>query len=171
MRAADRLLLREREQELESLTRPMLEMDTIKIISNCSSDYVVFLLSNCLNVKHIYLGMSTGVKDETISKVMAKNSLVHLETLCVQKAGKQMTMASVETLIMSCPKLKKIKDLTYFEGIHENEVKILQCRIRDENMDLMLEDKKSDFVDPSDSAFVRQIMQEKCPPVPELFMS
>ena len=44
--------------------------------------------------------------------------------------------------------------------------------ISDENIDLRLEDEdERKFVDPSDSGFVRQIMQEQCPPVPELFMS
>ena len=170
-RDADRILRREREQEVQSLIRPMLELEMVKIISHCSSDYIEFLLSQCLNVKQIYLGMNTGISDETIYKILANNCLAQLEVLSIQKAGKKMTMESVETLIMNCPKLKKIKDLTYVGGIHENEIKILQCKIRDENLNLLLEDEKSNFVDPSDSAFVRQIMQEKCPPVPELFQS
>ena len=110
--------------------------------------------------------------DRTVANVLAVNSLARLETFSVAKAGDQFTMASVEALMAACPNLKKLKDLSYCSGVHENEVKILECRIREENMDLLLGDEEERrFIDPSDSAFVRQIMQEKCPPVPELFMS
>jgi len=171
-RDADRLRRREREQEIESLTRPMLDLEMVKVITECNSEMLEFVLANCLNVKHISLGMNTGITDQTISNVLSRNSLAKLETFSVQKAGPCFTMASVEALIANCPQLRKVKDLSYCAGIHENEAKILQCRIREDNMDLLLGDvDERRFIDPSDSAFVRGIMQEKCPPVPELFMS
>ena len=171
-RNADRIRRREAEAEVRELTHPLLEIETVKVISACASEVLEYVLGLCLNVRHICLGMSTAVTDQTVANVLAVNSLARLETFSVAKAGDQFTMASVEALMAACPKLKKLKDLSYCSGVHENEVKILQCRIREENMDLLLGDEEERrFIDPSDSAFVRQIMQEKCPPVPELFMS
>ena len=171
-RDADRIRRREADQEVRALTRPMLDVEMVKVISACASEVLEFVLGLCLNVKHISLGMSTAVSDTTVAKGMEVNSLAKLETFSVQKAGAGFTMASVEWLMAACPNLKKVKDLSYCSGIHENEVKILKVRIREENMDLLLGDEDERlFIDPSDSAFVRQIMQEKCPPVPELFMS
>merc|ERR1711974_125971 len=88
--------------------------------------------------------MNTTVSDETLYRVLSANSLSKLETFSVQKAGRGFTMAAVESLMSNCPRLKMIKDLTYCAGIHENEVKILRCRIRDENIDLRLEDRMSE---------------------------
>ncbi len=35
-----------------------------------------------------------------------------------------------------CPNLKVLKHLTYFEGVHEMEVKMLRAQVRDNNWDL-----------------------------------
>ena len=66
-------------------------------------------------------------------------------------------------------KLKVIKDLQCFSGIHPNEVKILELRIREENMDLSLDDKKDVVRDPSDSTFIRSVIEAQVGAIKDFF--
>ena len=64
------------------------------------------------------------------------------KTISIQKSGKGFTIKGIELLILNCDNLKVLKDPTCFEGVHENEVKILKLRIREENLDLRLEEEE-----------------------------
>ena len=62
-----------------------------------------------------------------------------------------------------------IKDLTYFAGIHENEIKILQLRVREENLDLSFCDKRNVVRDPSDSTFIRGLLEAQVGAIKDYF--
>ena len=96
---------------------PLLDLEVIKIVSDCNEEYVSFILGAvmsshfkedtsidgicpvvelCLNVKEINIGMSTGITDETISSLLrGKNTMQHLETFQIQATDK-VTMAAVK---------------------------------------------------------------------------
>ena len=157
-RDADRLLRYETEKEINALLRPMLDLHTLKVIGTCSANLLTFILSFGLNVKHISLGTNTEISDNVWENVLEDNRLAHLETLAIQKSGKSFTVKGIELLILSCDKLKVLKDPTSFEGVHENEVKILKLRIREENLDLRLEEEPVKLRDPSGAELTRDIL-------------
>ena len=154
-RDADRIIRLEKENEVKALMRPMLDLHTFKIVGSCSGDYVTFALSACLNVKHISLGMNTGVSDQVWQTVLENNRLANLESLSIQESGKGLTMKGIELLLINCDNLKVLKDPSCFEGVHENEVKILKLRIHEENLDLMLEEETEKVRDPSNPELTR----------------
>ena len=78
----------ERWREVQKLAMPMIDLEIIKIVSACSEQYLTFLLSQCLNVKEIFLGMQTSISDQVWADVLAKNSLSQLEKITIQKCSK-----------------------------------------------------------------------------------
>ena len=157
-RDADRLLRYEAEREIKALLRPMLDLHTMKVIGTCSANLLTFMLSFCLNVRHISLGMNTEISDNVWEDVLQNNRLTNLETLAIQKSGKGFTVKGIELLILNCDQLKMLKDPTCFEGVHENEIKILKLRIREENLDLRLEEEPEKIRDPSGAELTRNIL-------------
>lgn len=86
-RDADRILRMEKWREAQKLACPMLDLEIIRIVSAISEKYLVFILSQCINVKEIFMGMSTSVSDKVWSDVLAKNSLNRLEKINIQKCS------------------------------------------------------------------------------------
>ena len=78
----------------------MLDLDIVKIVSDCPSKYVDLILSQCFNVREIFIGMSTGICDDVIFKVMAENRLSKLEKLTIQNS-KKITMQGIELLVVT----------------------------------------------------------------------
>ncbi len=48
---------------------PMLDLEMLKIVSNCDGKYLTFMISQCLNIKELSIGMNTGISDEIFMKV------------------------------------------------------------------------------------------------------
>ena len=139
----------ENDREIKSLLTPMLDLHTLKIVGECSEDLLTFILSFCLNVKYVSLGMSTKISDQVLQNVLVNNRLAKLETLSIQKSGQDLTMKGIELIMENCDNLKFFKDPTCFGGVHENEVKILKLKIKEENLDLLLEEEPVKVRDPS----------------------
>lgn len=84
-RNADRLARLAEERETLKLVVPLLDLDVIKIVSHCPSRYLNFVLGQCcFNVREIFIGMSTGISDDVVFKVLAENRLSKLEKLTIQ---------------------------------------------------------------------------------------
>lgn len=86
-RDADRILRMEKWREAQKLAIPMLDLETIQIVTAMNEKYLVFILSQCINVKEIFMGMSTSVSDKVWSDVLAKNGLNRLEKINIQKCS------------------------------------------------------------------------------------
>ena len=157
-RDADRIIRYENEREIKSLLKPMLDLHTLKIVGECSEDMLTFILSFCLNLKHFSLGMATQISDQVLENVMVNNRLAKLETISIQKSDRNLTIKGIELIMENCDNLKLLKDPTCFEGVHENEVKILKLKIREENLDLMLEEEAVKVRDPSGAELTRSIL-------------
>ena len=78
----------EKWQNAQKMVAPLLDLEILKISSPCSERTLTFLLFQCLNVKEIYMGMTTCVSDQVFSDVLTKNSLSRLERLKIQKCSK-----------------------------------------------------------------------------------
>ena len=78
-------------REAQKQVTPLLDLEILKISSMCSERTLTFLLSQCINVKEIYMGMTTCISDQVWSNVFTKNSLSCLERLKIQKCSKVST--------------------------------------------------------------------------------
>ena len=87
-RNADRILRLEKWREVQKMISPMLDLEIIRIVTEISERYMVLILSQCINVKEIFMGMSTNVSDQVWSQVLAKNGLDKLESIKIQKCSK-----------------------------------------------------------------------------------
>ena len=152
-----------------NVAQPMMMVENLSISTRCSEKFASHVIIQCLNVKHLYIGMDIGLGDATLLAILEKNALSRLETISILKCGEKMTICGVNLLIHHCNKLKLIKDLRYFSGIHVNEIKILQLRIREENLDLVLDDEKNVVRDPSDSTFIRGLLEAQVGAIKDYF--
>ena len=87
-RNADRIRQTDKWREAQKQVTPFLDLEELKISSNCSEKTLTFLLCQCINVKEIYMGMMTCVSDQVWSHVLVKNSLCCLEHLKILKSSK-----------------------------------------------------------------------------------
>ena len=103
-RDADRILRMEKWQNAQKMVAPLLDLENLKISSACSERTLTFLLYQCLNVKEIYMGMTTCVSDQVFSDVLTKNSLSRLERLKIQKCSKvsNFTFSQTCALCVNC---------------------------------------------------------------------
>jgi hypothetical protein len=164
-RAVDRSARLEEERESRKLLVPMLDLDIVKIVSDCPSHYVQLLLSQCFNVREIFIGMSTGISDDVLFKVISENRLSRLETLTIQNS-KKLTMQGIELLLENCHRLKMIKYLENCIKINEFQVKQLKCRVVENNWDLLMEDDCGSVV--HDKAnFMQKELTARWPPLEE----
>ena len=86
------------------MVAPLLDLEILKISSACTERTLTFLLYQCLNVKEIYMGMTTCVSDQVFSDVLTKNSLSRLERLKIQKCSKvsNFTFSQICALCVNC---------------------------------------------------------------------
>ena len=86
------------------MVAPLLDLENLKISSACTERTLTFLLYQCLNVKEIYMGMTTCVSDQVFSDVLTKNSLSRLERLKIQKCSKvsNFTFSQTCALCVNC---------------------------------------------------------------------
>ena len=87
-------------QEAQKQATPFLDLEELKISSNCSEKTLSFLLCQCINVKEIYMGMMTCVSDQVWSDVLAKNSLCYLEHLKILKSSKVSNLSKYSKVVL-----------------------------------------------------------------------
>jgi len=166
-RNADRILRQERWREVQKSISPMLDLEIIRIVSEISEAHLTLLLSQCINVREIFMGMSTEISDKVWSDVLAKNSLSRLETIEIQKCTK-VTMHGIELLLANCDRLTRLTDVTYFEGVTPEDIKKLKKRIKEMNLNIFFDDSgKNDKNIIIDDNFMNVKMKEKYPPCSE----
>ena len=87
-RNADRILRLEKWNEVKKMITPMLDLEIIRITTEMSEKHLILLLSQCINVKEIFMGLSTSISDKVWSEVLTKNSFNKLEKINIQKCSK-----------------------------------------------------------------------------------
>ncbi len=75
----------ERKKEAKDLFNPLTKLEMIKIVSSCSENYLILVLSLAPNLKEIFLGMNTSLSDKVLTELICKTGLERLEKLTVQK--------------------------------------------------------------------------------------
>ena len=103
------------------ISQPMMMIENLSISTRCSPDFMANVIMQCLNVKHVYIGMDNGFCDETVFTILKENFLSRLETISIPKCGEKMTMAGIDILIQTCNRLRLLKDLSYFIKFQHNQ--------------------------------------------------
>jgi hypothetical protein len=49
---------------------PFIDLEALKIVSNCDGKYLTFMIANCINIKELSVGMHTGISDTVIMKAL-----------------------------------------------------------------------------------------------------
>ena len=71
-------------------------------------------------------------------------------------------MHGIELLLANCDQLSSLMDLTYFEGISEEELQQFEQKIISQNLDLQLKETNANLYDVSDSNSMNQKLKDKC---------
>ena len=87
------------EEELKSELVPMLDLETISVADPCPEKLLVILLSLCINVKKITLGINCVIADSTFEKIFQNNKFQYLEEVEIKK-NDELTMKTVNNFLL-----------------------------------------------------------------------
>ncbi|XP_011314802.1 uncharacterized protein [Fopius arisanus] len=114
---------------------PFRQLQRLKCVADCASCHLEFLLSNCLAIKFIQLGSSTGVGDLTMQKVFAVNKMRELEELKILYGG-DLSMRTVRLIMENCEGLRRLSELEGWHGVTQHELEAFREELRVNNVDL-----------------------------------
>jgi len=127
-----------RRQE-DRLMMQWLNVEKLNITSEIGPQLLIFLISMCLNLTHLSLGMNTSISDLVMQSILSINSLQHLQHFkCAQTS--QLTMQIVDLLLLHCPHLTACISLEYWEGITPTELDMFRDKLRRNNIKLLTTD-------------------------------
>lgn len=132
-------------EKISSLNSRWLDVENLNITSEIGRSMLTMIMSMCLNLKQISLGMNTSISDDVLGDVFMVNNLHHLHTFkCAQ--SRLLTKKSVMLLLDNCRFLTTCLDLEYWEGINSLELASLKDYFKNNNTKLkMVEDKEEHF--------------------------
>lgn len=141
--ALDRMAQRQEDQ----MMMQWLNVEKLNITSEIGPQLLICIISMCLNLTHLSLGMNTSISDLVLQSILSVNSLQHLQHFkCAQTS--QLTMQSVDLLLFHCPCLTACISLEYWEGITSSQLDRFRDRLRRDNIMLETTDdvgKEEDF--------------------------
>ena len=132
------------EQEWKSELVPMLDLETISIANPCPEKLLIILLSLCINVRKLNLGMNCGITDSTFDKIFINNKFQYLEEVEIKK-NDELTMKTVSNLLLYCDKLRSILDLDEWSKVNKDDLEELKYHMKENNIDLVLQEKPEDM--------------------------
>ena len=132
------------EQELKGELVPFLDLESISIANPCPEKLLIILLSLCINVKKINLGINCGITDSTFEKIFPSNKFQYLEELEIKKNDK-LTMKTVNNLLLYCDNIKSILDVDEWSKVNKSELAELKYHIKESNINLVLQEKLPDM--------------------------
>lgn len=113
----------------------LLDLKILSMVSECPGRYIVMMLLACLNLEQFKAGIHCPLTDQDMENVLQKNKLEHLQTLNIPVSS-QLTMLAVHLILDSCPRLRSIQDLNYWEEISTLDLKSFRENMTEENFDL-----------------------------------
>ena len=66
----------------------------------------------------------------------------------------QVTIHGLEILLANCDRLTSLMNLSYFEGISDDEAQLLKQRVKEQNINLRLEEDRSQIMELAESNFM-----------------
>jgi len=132
------------EQELKSNLVPFLDLETISIASQCPEKLLVVILSLCINVKKINLGMNCGIGDSTFDQILSNNKFQYLEEIDIKK-NDELTMKTLSSLLLYCDNLRSILDVDEWSKVNKSDLAELKYHMKESNIDLILQETPEDM--------------------------
>jgi len=134
--ALDRMTRRQEDQ----MIMQWLDVEKLNITSEIGPQQLICLVSMCLNLTHLSLGMHTSISDLALQNILSTNCLQYLQHFkCAQTSN--LTMKSVDLLLLTCPNLTACLSMEYWEGISSMELDSFKDQLRRENMKLLTSDE------------------------------
>lgn len=116
---------------------PFMNLKNLTLIGNCTTDHLVWILSNTHKVSFIHLGSQIPTTDQLIEKVFLKNELFYLEELRILHSD-DLTIKSAFELVNNCPNLKKLFEIESWTSVHPLQFEELKAYIKEKNLDVDL---------------------------------
>ncbi len=103
-------------KDAEARMVPMLDVSTFALVSQCSTRYLVMLISAMVNVEHLITGSSTEFDDAALVQILVNNRLARLSELKVAHS-EGLTIKSVYLLLEECSRLSSVREMDYWERV------------------------------------------------------
>eukprot|EP00092_Neocalanus_flemingeri_P012383 GFUD01013351.1.p1 GENE.GFUD01013351.1~~GFUD01013351.1.p1 ORF type:complete len:606 (+),score=129.36 GFUD01013351.1:29-1846(+) len=132
------------EQELKSKLVPFIDLEVISIANPCPEKLLITLLSLCINVKKINLGISCGITDSTFDNIFPTNKFQYLEEVEIKK-NDELTMKTLNNLLLYCDNIRSILDVTEWSKLNKSDLAELIFHMKENNIDLVLQEKSEDM--------------------------
>ena len=122
---------RREKEEIE----PMLELNSLAIVSECIPKNAILLLSSALNIEHFKTGIHCQLTDPDVLLIFEKNRLQHLKSWNIP-VSKFLTMECIQMLVNNCEKLQSIQDINYWEAVSKKELQKFRNDMNKDNYDI-----------------------------------
>ncbi|XP_013200487.2 uncharacterized protein LOC106143062 [Amyelois transitella] len=114
---------------------PFRNLKRVTVVSTCTEDHLLFILTNCLNAQFIHIGTAIQLSDEVIFKILDKNPLIYLKELRVMQSD-FLTINSVERIIQTCMSLEVLVELESWSLLTESDRDYIRDYIKINNLKL-----------------------------------
>ena len=128
------------EKALISELIPFLDLEIISIASQCPGKLLTLLLSLCINVKKLNIGINCGVNDEIFDNVFSNNKFQYLEKVEIKK-NSELTLATLSNLLLYCDNLQSVLDVEEWSQVDKADLEELKYHMKENNIDLVLEEE------------------------------
>lgn len=114
---------------------PLRNLKRLTLVSKCTDEQLLFLLTNCVNVEFIHFGTAVQLTDDFIVKILDINPLVYLKELRVMQTD-TLTMLTIDRLIQSCISLEILVELESWSLLTETDREYVRNYIKVNNYNI-----------------------------------
>ena len=132
------------EQDLRKELIPFFDLEVISITNPCPEMLMVILLSLCINVKKLNLGINCGITDSTFDQIFLNNKFQYLEEVEI-KNNDELTMKTLSNLLLYCDNIKRILDVDEWSKVNKSDLAELKDHMKENNINLVLQEKPDDI--------------------------
>jgi hypothetical protein len=131
------------ENEIKAQLVPFLDLEEISISNQCSENLLVKILSLCINIKKLILGMHCQITDECFDNIFPHNKFQYLEHIEIRK-NDLLTMKTLSNILLYCDNIVSILDIDGWSRVDSDDLEELREHMRVNNIKIVLEEKQED---------------------------
>lgn len=114
---------------------PFRNLKRLTLVSKCTDEQLLFLLTNCVNIEFIHFGTAVQLTDDFIAKILDINPMVYLKELRILQTD-TLTMATINNLIQSCISLEILVELESWSLLTETDRDYIRNYIKVNNYNI-----------------------------------
>eukprot|EP00092_Neocalanus_flemingeri_P011127 GFUD01011983.1.p1 GENE.GFUD01011983.1~~GFUD01011983.1.p1 ORF type:complete len:587 (+),score=118.39 GFUD01011983.1:23-1783(+) len=131
------------ENEIQAHLVPFLDLEELSISNQCPDNLLVNILCLCINIKKLILGMHCQITDQCFDRIFPHNKFQYLEKIEIRK-NDLLTMKTLSNILLYCDNIKTILDIEEWSKVDRDDLEELREHMRDNNIDIVLEEKQED---------------------------